>query len=131
MARTAFTQTPKTLLGVAGIDIFDTTPVEHPDVVNGNTFTHHAKVLVAVRNNHASEYITLTPVVQREVLEDSDALTISNPAPISIDGGEMKILGPLSALNFRKSDGKVELNWTLETGTITAADVDVALVQHP
>lgn len=128
MARTTFAQDQVVLGGVDGVDPFAN--AENPDSVNGNDIAHSERIAFMVWNQHATDYIQATPKVQRSISEGSDTLVITPPTATQIDAGEVQILGPFSASNFKKaSDGKFEIDWTLEAGTIADTDVLVAVVK--
>lgn len=130
MPKTAFTQVPLTLTGVAGVPLF--AAAEHPDVVNGNTFVHDPKVFLLVSNSHETDSAFFTAVTQKKVKEDAADLAVANPSPVEIGPGDAIALGPYSSGNFKKAaDGNFEMTWTLDTGTIVAADVNVVLIKHP
>lgn len=129
MARTALAETPAALSGLLGVDAADNE--EAIDSTNGNTVAHNSKVCFVIRNSHATDYATVTPVVQRTVLEDAAALSIENPDAVQIDAGAVVIIGPYSAANFKKADSQFELDWALEAGTIVDADVTVSMITHP
>lgn len=127
MAYTALEQALVTLGGVDGVNPFEN--AENPDVVNGNEFAHNTKVAMLIWNQHATEYVQATPKVQRSLTEGGEALTINDPTATQIDAGEVQFLGPFSSTNFRNNEGKFQVDWALEAGTIADTDVLVALVK--
>ena len=131
MPKTAFEQTPLTLVGVAGADPL--TGSENPDFTNGNSCIHNNKTMILVVNNSADHYVTFQPVVQRTIAEDTAELAVANPAAVQVPKGEMRIFGPYTAGNFRKSsDGTMEMLFAVEPASdLAEEDIEVRLIQHP
>lgn len=102
----------------------------NPDVANGNSLVHGPRRVLVVRNNHATDYITVQPVVQSTVNEATGkVLDVADPTPIEIPAETTMIIGPYSSRNFRESSaGHIYFNWALEAGTIQNTDVDVGVM---